>query len=85
MAPPVVSMHWPVIQRALSEATKGHDVGDVRRPPHPPEDGEGGHLAFPTAAAYAMAKGALNALTLTLAQDLGARGITVNAVVPGPV
>ena len=34
---------------------------------------------------YAMAKGALEVLTRTLAQALGARGITVNTVTPGVV
>jgi NAD(P)-dependent dehydrogenase (short-subunit alcohol dehydrogenase family) len=34
-------------------------------------------------AAYAAAKAALNALTRTLANDLGRRGIRVNAVSPG--
>ncbi|WP_327679911.1 SDR family oxidoreductase [Kitasatospora sp. NBC_00458] len=42
-------------------------------------------VAFPTAVAYAMTKGALNTLTLTLAEELGPRGITVNAVLPGVV
>jgi NAD(P)-dependent dehydrogenase (short-subunit alcohol dehydrogenase family) len=42
-------------------------------------------IAFPMVTAYAMTKGALNTLTLALAQDLGARGITVNAVAPGVV
>ncbi|WP_035846497.1 SDR family oxidoreductase [Kitasatospora azatica] len=40
-------------------------------------------IAFPAITAYSMTKGALNTFTLTLAQDLGARGITVNAVAPG--
>lgn len=40
-------------------------------------------IAFPMIIAYSMTKGALDTLTLTLAQDLGARGITVNAVAPG--
>jgi 3-oxoacyl-[acyl-carrier protein] reductase len=34
---------------------------------------------------YAMAKGAIEVLTTTLAQALGARGITVNTVTPGVV
>jgi 3-oxoacyl-[acyl-carrier protein] reductase len=42
-------------------------------------------IAFPSMAAYAATKGALETLTLTLAQDLGPRGITVNAVAPGTI
>lgn len=37
----------------------------------------------PELAAYTMSKAAIDALTATLAKDLGARGITVNAVGPG--
>ena len=37
----------------------------------------------PTMAAYAAAKSALNALTRTLANDLGRQGVRVNAVSPG--
>jgi NAD(P)-dependent dehydrogenase (short-subunit alcohol dehydrogenase family) len=37
----------------------------------------------PSMAAYAAAKSALNALTRTLANDLGGRGVRVNAVSPG--
>jgi NAD(P)-dependent dehydrogenase (short-subunit alcohol dehydrogenase family) len=37
----------------------------------------------PVMAAYAAAKSALNALTRTLANDLGGRGVRVNAVSPG--
>lgn len=37
----------------------------------------------PAMAAYAAAKSALNALTRTLANDLGRRGVRVNAVSPG--
>jgi 3-oxoacyl-[acyl-carrier protein] reductase len=40
-------------------------------------------VAFPESLAYSMAKAALEALTLALAKELGARGITVNAVAPG--
>jgi 3-oxoacyl-[acyl-carrier protein] reductase len=40
-------------------------------------------MAFPEVIAYGLTKGALNTLTLTLAQELGPRGITVNAVSPG--
>ena len=41
-------------------------------------------LAFPEIAAYSATKGAINTLTYLLAAQLGARGITVNAVAPGP-
>ncbi|MFE6691325.1 SDR family oxidoreductase [Streptomyces sp. NPDC057743] len=39
--------------------------------------------AFPSTIAYGLSKGALDTLTHTLAKDLGARRITVNAVAPG--
>jgi NAD(P)-dependent dehydrogenase (short-subunit alcohol dehydrogenase family) len=39
--------------------------------------------AFPELAAYVAAKGGFESLTLSLAQHFGARGITVNAVLPG--
>ncbi|MFF9064877.1 SDR family oxidoreductase [Streptomyces sp. NPDC014891] len=42
-------------------------------------------VAFPGMTAYAAAKGAVEVLTLTLAQTLGSRGITVNAVSPGTI
>ncbi|MBL7489694.1 SDR family oxidoreductase [Frankia sp. AgB1.9] len=42
-------------------------------------------LATPMLIAYAMTKGALNALTRTLALELGPRDITVNSVEPGIV
>ena len=57
--------------------------------------GEGGRIitigsvtadrsGFPGASVYGMTKGAVAALTRGLARDLGPRGITVNAVQPGP-
>jgi len=43
----------------------------------------GTRAAYPRMAAYAPSKAGLEALTLLLAADLGPRGITVNAVLPG--
>ncbi|PFB24208.1 SDR family oxidoreductase [Bacillus cereus] len=40
-------------------------------------------VATPSVFAYSISKGAINTLTHTLAQQLGARGITVNAILPG--
>ncbi|TGB02068.1 SDR family oxidoreductase [Streptomyces sp. MZ04] len=40
-------------------------------------------VALPTSLAYSMAKAALEALTRTLAKELGPRQITVNSVAPG--
>ena len=42
-------------------------------------------LYQPTYAAYAATKAAVEAMTHILAKELGRRGITVNAVAPGPV
>ena len=42
-------------------------------------------LYQPTYGAYAATKGAVEAMTHILAKELGPRGITVNAVAPGPV
>jgi 3-oxoacyl-[acyl-carrier protein] reductase len=41
-------------------------------------------LAFPTYAAYAASKGAVEAMTLILARELRGRDVTVNVVAPGP-
>ncbi|MGW1374383.1 SDR family oxidoreductase [Streptomyces sp. NPDC002446] len=41
--------------------------------------------AMPELIAYSMTKGAIDVFTMTLAKELGARGITVNAVAPGVV
>ncbi|MGH4033381.1 SDR family oxidoreductase [Actinomycetota bacterium Odt1-20B] len=42
-------------------------------------------VAIPDVIAYTATKGAIDALTFTLAQGLGERGITVNAVAPGTI
>ncbi|MFC7310637.1 SDR family oxidoreductase [Streptomyces monticola] len=42
-------------------------------------------VAIPDVIAYSASKGAVDTLTLTLAQGLGSRGITVNAVAPGTI
>ncbi|MCF3177228.1 SDR family oxidoreductase [Streptomyces sioyaensis] len=39
--------------------------------------------AHPSQIAYSVSKGGVDTLTLTLAKDLGARGITVNTLAPG--
>ncbi|CAM3371989.1 Short-chain dehydrogenase/reductase SDR [Paenibacillus lactis] len=40
-------------------------------------------ISLPAVPAYSMTKGAINTLTLSLANQLGARGITINAIQPG--
>jgi NAD(P)-dependent dehydrogenase (short-subunit alcohol dehydrogenase family) len=44
-----------------------------------------GKVPYPLRSAYAASKWGLIGFTLTLARELGPRGITVNAVCPGPV
>ncbi|EJL20250.1 SDR family oxidoreductase [Novosphingobium sp. AP12] len=44
----------------------------------------GDRIPFEGAAAYALTKSAIQGLTRGLARDFGSRGITVNAVQPGP-
>ena len=45
----------------------------------------GDRMPFPGGTAYALTKSAIQGLVRGLARDLGARGITVNNVQPGPV
>jgi len=45
----------------------------------------GDHTGFPGIAAYTLTKAAVQGLVRGLARDFGPRGITVNAVQPGPV
>ncbi|MDQ0114517.1 SDR family oxidoreductase [Paenibacillus harenae] len=40
-------------------------------------------ISLPSIPAYSMTKGAINTLTLSLANQLGPRGITINAIQPG--
>ncbi|UFJ42387.1 SDR family oxidoreductase [Brevibacillus humidisoli] len=40
-------------------------------------------IAIPDVTAYSMTKGAVNTLTLTVAKQIGSRGITINAILPG--
>ncbi|MFF4603355.1 SDR family oxidoreductase [Streptomyces sp. NPDC001339] len=40
-------------------------------------------MAHPSSIAYSVSKGGMDTLTLTLAKDLGERGITVNTLAPG--
>jgi NAD(P)-dependent dehydrogenase (short-subunit alcohol dehydrogenase family) len=40
-------------------------------------------ISLPAVPAYSMTKGAINVLTLALANQLGPRGITINAICPG--
>ncbi|MGR7024256.1 SDR family oxidoreductase [Geodermatophilus sp. URMC 62] len=42
------------------------------------------HIALPSYSAYAATKGAVDAMTLVLAEEPRGRDVTVNAVAPGP-
>ncbi|VVE65021.1 short-chain dehydrogenase [Pandoraea captiosa] len=64
-----------VIQHALGHLKSGGRIVNV--------SSIGTRAAYPEMSVYAPAKAGLEALTLSLAADLGARGITVNAVLPG--
>ncbi|GAA1991272.1 SDR family NAD(P)-dependent oxidoreductase [Amycolatopsis minnesotensis] len=64
-----------IIQRALPLLRQGGRVINI--------GSANTRVAVPTEPAYALTKGALNALGLSLAAALGPRGITVNTVSPG--
>ncbi|MET7439462.1 SDR family oxidoreductase [Streptomyces sp. NPDC004082] len=64
-----------VIQRALPRLRDGGRIVNI--------SSVASRVAFPAIIAYTMTKGALDALTLSLAKETGPRGITVNTVAPG--
>jgi 3-oxoacyl-[acyl-carrier protein] reductase len=64
-----------VIQRALALLGEGGRVINI--------SSADTRVALPEELAYSMSKGAINVLSRTLAEALGPRGITVNAVAPG--
>ena len=82
--------HYAVNLRATALLS----VGLARRLADRPEGSPGGRIVnltsgqgrgpMPGELAYASSKGAIEALTVTLAAELGPYGITVNAVDPGP-
>jgi len=65
-----------IIQRALPLLRDGGRIINI--------SSSDTRVALPLELAYAMTKGAINVMSMTLANALGARGITVNAVAPGP-
>ncbi|MFE6364423.1 SDR family oxidoreductase [Streptomyces sp. NPDC057806] len=64
-----------IIQRALDRLRDGGRIVNI--------SSVATRVAFPPIVSYTMTKAALDYLTLSLAQELGPRGITVNAVAPG--
>ena len=71
---------WPTL--ALIQEAMAHGLADGGGSIVNISSGSPGKTT-PVMAAYAAAKSALNALTRTLANDLGAGGVRVNAVSPG--
>jgi Enoyl-(Acyl carrier protein) reductase len=65
-----------IIQRALPLLRDGGRIINI--------SSSDTRVALPLELAYAMTKGAINVMSQTLANHLGTRGITVNAVAPGP-
>jgi len=75
-----VNVRGPLIatQEALRHMTQGGrviQIGSVN----------GGYVPFPGISLYALTKGAIAGLTHGLARELGARGITINNIQPGPI
>ncbi|MFE0450373.1 SDR family oxidoreductase [Streptomyces sp. NPDC058914] len=64
-----------IIQRGLDRLRDGGRIVNI--------SSVATRVAFPAIVSYTMTKAALDYLTLSLAQELGPRGITVNAVAPG--
>ncbi|MEU3859682.1 SDR family oxidoreductase [Streptomyces sp. NPDC028722] len=64
-----------IVQRGLDRLRDGGRIVNV--------SSVATRVAFPAIVAYTMTKAALDYLTLSLAQELGHRGITVNSVAPG--
>ncbi|MFE0672980.1 SDR family oxidoreductase [Streptomyces sp. NPDC058867] len=64
-----------IVQRGLRRLRDGGRIVNV--------SSAATRVALPPIVAYTMTKAALDHLTLSLARELGARGITVNSVAPG--
>ncbi|WP_320777584.1 SDR family oxidoreductase [Streptomyces sp. CRN 30] len=64
-----------IIQRGLDRLRDGGRIVNI--------SSTATRLAFPPIVSYTMTKAALDYLTLSLAKELGPRGITVNSVAPG--
>ncbi|HET7715593.1 MAG TPA: glucose 1-dehydrogenase [Bauldia sp.] len=69
-----------VTQAALAQLSRSESGGRVVN-----VSAIASHHSIPGVSVYAAAKAALNALTRTWALELGPKGVTVNAVAPGPV